>query len=59
MAWVEGRRGRRGARGFNSSMDGTDACLDVDVGFLFVSIASNDGLGQHRDIHSSVALSCN
>lgn len=57
MKWVGMVRGGRG--GLNSNVNRTDACLDVDMRFLSISIASNDGVGQHGDIHSSIALSCN
>ena len=61
MEWHELREGGQegGGRGLNSNMGGIRACLDVDLGLLPISIASNNGLGQHGNIHSGITLSCN
>ena len=60
----QGRRRERGGKGGGGGWEKaqqqnkSNACLDVYLGSLPISIASNNGLGKHGDIHSSIALSC-
>ena len=56
--WAGGEKGWGGTKAQQQN-DRNKACLDVDLGFLSVSIASNNGLGERGDIHSSIALPCN